>query len=118
MPLLIITVPLQIITGFLGSGKTTLLNHILNQDHGKRIAVIENEIGSIGIDQELIVGRESLDGEGDVTILENGCLCCTLREDIVVALKALVNGKNKFDHIVIETTGAQLACACQYRMYT
>lgn len=116
MPLLIITVPLQIITGFLGSGKTTLLNHILNQDHGKRIAVIENEIGSIGIDQELIVGRESLDGEGDVTILENGCLCCTLREDIVVALKALVNGKNKFDHIVIETTGAQLACAYQYRM--
>lgn len=88
------------------AGKTTLLNHVMSQDHGKKIAVIENEFGEIAIDDSLIKGRESLDGEeGDLTILENGCLCCTVRGDLVDAVAALVQ-RGGFDHIIIETTGS------------
>lgn len=77
----------------------------MSQDHGKKIAVIENEFGEIAIDDSLIKGRESLDGEAsDLTILENGCLCCTVRGDLVDAVAALVE-RGGFDHIVIETTG-------------
>lgn len=86
-----------------------MLNYILSQDHGKKIAVIENEFGEIAIDDSLIKGREELDGqENDLTILENGCLCCTVRGDLVDAVEALVE-RGGFDHIVIETTGGH-AC--------
>lgn len=82
-----------------------MLNHILSQDHGKKIAVIENEFGEIAIDDSLIKGREELGvDESDLTILENGCLCCTVRGDLVDAVAALVE-RGGFDHIVIETTG-------------
>ncbi|KAH9715386.1 CobW C-terminal domain-containing protein [Citrus sinensis] len=87
--------PATIITGFLGSGKTTLLNHILTADHGKRIAVIENE---------LVAAKTT--GAEDIIMLNNGCLCCTVRGDLVRMISELVSKKKgKFDHIVIETTG-------------
>ncbi|KAK9807885.1 hypothetical protein WJX72_012232 [[Myrmecia] bisecta] len=99
-------IPVTVITGFLGSGKTTLLNHILTGDHGKRIAVIENEFGEIDIDSELVVSRDYLeDSEEQIMMLNNGCLCCTVREDLVRMLGELVTRKHKFDQVVIETTG-------------
>ncbi|XAR50517.1 hypothetical protein NMG60_11004862 [Bertholletia excelsa] len=97
-------VPATIITGFLGSGKTTLLNHILTADHGKRIAVIENEYGEVDIDGSLVAAKTT--GAEDIVMLNNGCLCCTVRGDLVRMISELVNRKKgKFDHIVIETTG-------------
>ncbi|GAV85787.1 cobW domain-containing protein/CobW_C domain-containing protein [Cephalotus follicularis] len=97
-------VPATIITGFLGSGKTTLLNHILTADHGKRIAVIENEFGEVDIDGSLVASKTT--GAEDIVMLNNGCLCCTVRGDLVRMISELVNKKKgKFDHIVIETTG-------------
>ncbi|KAH9626651.1 hypothetical protein KSS87_004652 [Heliosperma pusillum] len=97
-------VPATIITGFLGSGKTTLLNHILTADHGKRIAVIENEFGEVDIDGSLVASKTT--GAEDIVMLNNGCLCCTVRGDLVRMISELVNRKKgKFDHIVIETTG-------------
>ncbi|XP_022724158.1 uncharacterized protein LOC111280894 isoform X2 [Durio zibethinus] len=97
-------IPATIITGFLGSGKTTLLNHILTADHGKRIAVIENEYGEIDIDGSLVAAKAA--GTEDIIMLNNGCLCCTVRGDLVRMIGELVNKKKgKFDHIVIETTG-------------
>ena len=97
-------VPVTILTGFLGSGKTTLLNHVLRAEHGKRIVVIENEFGEVDIDGELVAFRES--GEEDIMLLNNGCLCCTVRSDLVEMLTRLVNEKKgAFDHILIETTG-------------
>ncbi|GBF93061.1 hypothetical protein Rsub_05672 [Raphidocelis subcapitata] len=99
-------IPATVITGFLGSGKTTLLNYILTQPHGKRIAVIENEFGEIDIDSELVARKEVLEGSGDsITVLSNGCLCCTVRDDLVAALNNLWRRRDEFDHIVIETTG-------------
>ncbi|GJP44835.1 hypothetical protein CLOM_g4243 [Closterium sp. NIES-68] len=96
--------PVTIITGFLGSGKTTLLNYILKADHGKRIAVIENEFGEVDIDGSLVA--DALAGSEDVVVLNNGCLCCTVRGDLVRMLSDLITTKrDKFDHIVIETTG-------------
>lgn len=99
-------VPATIITGFLGSGKTTLLNRILSSDeHALRIAVIENEFGEIGIDQELVTLKEEIEGE-DIMLLNNGCMCCTVRNDLVELLNALLTEKaGMFDHILIETTG-------------
>lgn len=97
-------IPATIITGFLGSGKTTLLNHILTADHGKRIAVIENEYGEVDIDGSLVAAKSV--GVEDIVMLNNGCLCCTVRGDLVRMIGELVSKKKgKFDHIVIETTG-------------
>ncbi|XP_010244897.1 PREDICTED: COBW domain-containing protein 1-like isoform X1 [Nelumbo nucifera] len=97
-------IPATIITGFLGSGKTTLLNHILTANHGKRIAVIENEFGEVDIDGSLVAAKTT--GAEDIIMLNNGCLCCTVRGDLVRMISELVaKKKGKFDHIVIETTG-------------
>ncbi|KAF5826553.1 CobW/HypB/UreG, nucleotide-binding domain-containing protein [Dunaliella salina] len=94
-------VPVTIITGFLGSGKTTLLNSILTRDHGKRVA-----FGEIDIDSSLVAKQEVLEGTNDsVMQLSNGCLCCTVREDLIKALNSLHSRRDEFDHIVIETTG-------------
>ncbi|KAG6489930.1 P-loop guanosine triphosphatase YjiA-like [Zingiber officinale] len=97
-------VPATVITGFLGSGKTTLLNHILTSQHGKRIAVIENEFGEVDIDSSLVANHSSV--SEDIVMVNNGCLCCTVRGDLVKMLLKLAKEKrDKFDHIVIETTG-------------
>eukprot|EP01018_Ginkgo_biloba_P015940 Gb_13256 [translate_table: standard] len=97
-------IPATILTGFLGSGKTTLLNHILTSQHGKRIAIIENEYGEVDIDGSLVASQMA--GTEDIMMLNNGCLCCTVRGDLVRMLSELVTEKKgMFDHIVIETTG-------------
>jgi G3E family GTPase len=98
-------IPVTILTGFLGSGKTTLLNHILKADHGHRIAVIENEFGEAGIDNELLIQ----DREEQIIEMNNGCICCTVRGDLVRILGELAakrtTGLLQFDRVVIETTG-------------
>jgi G3E family GTPase len=92
--------PVTVVTGFLGSGKTTLVNYILSANHGKRIAVIENEFGEIGIDDALVI-----DAEEEIFEMNNGCICCTVRGDLIRILGTLMKRKDKFDYILVETTG-------------
>jgi G3E family GTPase len=98
-------IPVTILTGFLGAGKTTLLNRILNEQHGERIAVIENEFGETGVDNDILVK----DAEETIVEMNNGCLCCTVRGDLVRILGDLGRkrrqGELRFDRVVIETTG-------------
>jgi G3E family GTPase len=93
-------IPVTVLTGFLGSGKTTLLNRILSENHGQRIAVIENEFGEIGVDQELVINAEE-----EIFEMNNGCICCTVRGDLIRILGNLMTRRDKFDRIVLETTG-------------
>lgn len=93
-------IPVTVLTGYLGAGKTTLLNRILSEDHGKRYAVIVNEFGEIGIDNDLIVGADE-----EVFEMNNGCVCCTVRGDLIRVLSGLMKRKGGFDAIIIETTG-------------
>ncbi len=97
-------IPVTVLTGFLGAGKTTLLNRILTEDHGHRYAVIVNEFGEIGIDNDLVVGADE-----EVFEMNNGCICCTVRGDLIRVLSGLMkrqqNAKGGFDAIIIETTG-------------
>jgi G3E family GTPase len=95
------SIPITIITGFLGAGKTTLLNHILHGDHGLKIAVLVNDFGAVNIDSELIVGVE---GEETVS-LSNGCICCTIRDDLLAAVFKLVERDDHPEYIIIETSG-------------
>jgi G3E family GTPase len=93
-------IPITILTGFLGAGKTTLLNHLLSQPHGMRLAVIVNEFGEIGIDNQIVVGTEE-----EIFEMSNGCICCNVRSDLVKALLDLMAQRSRFDAVVIETTG-------------
>ena len=93
-------IPVTVLTGFLGSGKTTLLNRILAEEHGLRIAVIENEFGEIGIDQDLVINVDE-----EVFEMNNGCICCTVRGDLIRILGELAERKDKFDRVILETTG-------------
>ncbi|MCO6410213.1 MULTISPECIES: CobW family GTP-binding protein [Hoeflea] len=94
------TIPVTVLTGYLGSGKTTLLNRILTEDHGKRYAVIVNEFGDVGIDNDLVV-----DADEEVFEMNNGCICCTVRGDLIRIIDSLLKRRNRFDAILVETTG-------------
>src|ERR1700709_999867 len=101
--------PVTVLTGYLGAGKTTLLNRILSEDHGKKYAVIVNEFGEIGIDNDLIVGADE-----EVFEMNNGCVCCTVRGDLIRVVQGLMKRKGRFDAIIVETTGlADLAPVAQ-----
>ena len=93
-------IPVTVLTGYLGAGKTTLLNRILSEPHGKKYAVIVNEFGEIGIDNDLVVGADE-----EVFEMNNGCICCTVRGDLIRILEGLMRRKGKFDAIIVETTG-------------
>ncbi len=94
------TTPVTIVGGFLGSGKTSLLNHILTREHGKRVAVLVNDFGAINVDAKLIVSVE-----GETVSMMNGCVCCTIRDDLLIEVERLLASEDPVDHIVIETSG-------------
>jgi hypothetical protein len=100
MPDTVPQIPVTVLTGYLGSGKTTLLNRILSETHGKRFAVIVNEFGEVGIDNDLIV-----DADEEIFEMNNGCICCTVRGDLIRIIAGLMRRSRAFDGIVIETTG-------------
>jgi G3E family GTPase len=93
-------IPVTVLTGYLGAGKTTLLNRVLSEQHGKKYAVIVNEFGELGIDNELVVNAEE-----EVFEMNNGCICCTVRGDLIRIIEGLMKRKGRFDAILIETTG-------------
>jgi G3E family GTPase len=93
-------IPVTVLTGYLGAGKTTLLNRILSEDHGRKFAVIVNEFGAIGIDNDLIVGADE-----EIFEMNNGCVCCTVRGDLIRIIEGLLKRKGRFDAIIVETTG-------------
>src|SRR5579872_6828028 len=93
-------IPVTVLTGYLGAGKTTLLNRILSENHGRKYAVIVNEFGEIGIDNELVVGADE-----EVFEMNNGCICCTVRGELIRIIEGLMKRKGKFDAIIVETTG-------------
>jgi G3E family GTPase len=93
-------IPVTVLTGYLGAGKTTLLNRILSEPHGQKFAVIVNEFGEIGIDNDLIVGADE-----EIFEMNNGCVCCTVRGDLIRIIEGLMRRKGKFDAIIVETTG-------------
>ncbi len=92
--------PVTVLTGYLGAGKTTLLNRILSEDHGQRYAVIVNEFGEIGVDNDLVV-----DADEEVFEMNNGCICCTVRGDLIRIIESLMRRRGRFDAILVETTG-------------
>ncbi len=93
-------IPVTVLTGYLGAGKTTLLNRVLTENHGKKYAVIVNEFGEIGIDNDLVVGADE-----EIFEMNNGCICCTVRGDLIRIIGGLLKRKDKFDAILVETTG-------------
>jgi len=93
-------IPVTVLTGFLGAGKTTLLNYLLTQQHGHKCAIIINEFGAISIDNQLVVGADE-----EILELNNGCLCCRVRGDLVRSLGDLLRKQKRFDYVLIETTG-------------
>ena len=94
------TIPVTVLTGYLGAGKTTLLNRILSEQHGKKYAVVINEFGELGVDNDLVV-----DADEEVFEMNNGCICCTVRGDLIRIVNSLMKRRGKFDGIIIETTG-------------
>jgi G3E family GTPase len=93
-------IPVTVLTGYLGAGKTTLLNRILSENHGKKYAVIINEFGELGVDNDLVI-----DADEEVFEMNNGCICCTVRGDLIRIIEGLMKRRGRFDGIIIETTG-------------